>query len=219
MVQVTRHWLPDPNQRSAARLPRRVGLTQCSTGHLAAAHAWPSFHSGPSAVCRKAPVNANVRPRVNVRPYSPSDWERLCLIHDQARLDELRASGLIDAFLSLEETAENEGLFGGEVLLAELHGEVCGFVAYSEGELTWLYVEPAKYKQGVGRELLRHAIRASGGSMTTEVLVGNEPALALYRSEGFELERRVDGKLTGNEAFAASGFVLRRTAMNGRDDG
>ena len=63
MVQVARHWLPDPNQRSAASLPRRVGLTQCSTGHLAAARAWPSFHSGPSAVCRKAPVNANVRPR------------------------------------------------------------------------------------------------------------------------------------------------------------
>jgi hypothetical protein len=43
------------------------GLTQCSTGHLAAARAWPSFHSGPSAVCRKAPVNANVRPR-NAHP-------------------------------------------------------------------------------------------------------------------------------------------------------
>ena len=39
------------------------GLTQCSTGHLAAARPWPSFHSGPSAVCRKAPVNTNVRPR------------------------------------------------------------------------------------------------------------------------------------------------------------
>ncbi len=44
------------------------GLTQCSPGHLAAAHAWPSFHSGPSAVCRKAPVNANVRPRRNAKP-------------------------------------------------------------------------------------------------------------------------------------------------------
>ena len=44
------------------------GLTLCSTGHLAAARAWPSFHSGPSAVCRKAPVNTNVRPRRNAKP-------------------------------------------------------------------------------------------------------------------------------------------------------
>ena len=49
------------------------GLTLCSTGHLAAARTWPSFHSGPSAVCRKAPVTLYVRPsnacpwRVTVR--------------------------------------------------------------------------------------------------------------------------------------------------------
>ena len=47
---------------SSHRASSARGLTQCSTGHLAAAHAWPSFHSGPSAVCHKAPVNANVRP-------------------------------------------------------------------------------------------------------------------------------------------------------------
>jgi hypothetical protein len=48
--------------------------------------------------------------------------------------------------------------------------------------------------------------------VTTEVLVGNEPALNLYLSEGFRVLRRVDGKLTGNEIFAASGYVLQRTS-------
>lgn len=145
-----------------------------------------------------------------LRPYSPDDWKRLCVIHDAARVDELEASGLAAAFLTLEATAENEGLFDGEVVVAEVEGEVCGFVAYAEGELSWLYVEPAKYRQGVGRQLLRHAIRASGGNVSTEVLVGNEPALSLYLSEGFQVQRRVDGRLTGNEAFAASGYVLQR---------
>jgi ribosomal protein S18 acetylase RimI-like enzyme len=149
---------------------------------------------------------------MNLRPYAPSDWERLCRIHDAARIYELQASGLADAFLSLEQTAENEGLFDGEVIVAEIQGEVCGFAAYAEGELTWLYVEPARHKQGIGRQLLRHATKASGGNMSTEVLVGNEPALALYLSEGFKVLRRVDGKLTGNETFAASGYVLQRTA-------
>lgn len=57
---------------------------------------------------------------MNLRPYSPGDWERLCAIHDAARVHELQASGLADAFLSLEQTAENEGLFDGEVVVAVL---------------------------------------------------------------------------------------------------
>jgi ribosomal protein S18 acetylase RimI-like enzyme len=148
---------------------------------------------------------------MNLRPYLSEDWERLCIIHDAARMHELRASGLAEAFLSLEQTAGGEGLFDGEVVVAEIEHEVCGFVAYSKGELHWLYVDPTRYKQGIGRHLLRHAIHASAGKMSTEVLVGNDAALALYLSEGFTVERRVDAKLTGNEAFSASGYVLRRT--------
>ncbi len=148
---------------------------------------------------------------MTLRPYTSADWERLCVIHDAARRHELQASGLSDAFLTLEQTAENEGLFDGEVIVAELAGEVCGFAAYTDGELTWLYVDPSKYKQGIGRRLLRHAITASAGNMCTEVLLGNEAALALYLSEGFKIEERVDGKLAGNESFPASGYLLRRT--------
>lgn len=44
----------------------------------------------------------DVRPRMNLRPYLPEDWDRLCLIHDAARMHELRASGLVEAFLTLE---------------------------------------------------------------------------------------------------------------------
>jgi GNAT superfamily N-acetyltransferase len=147
-----------------------------------------------------------------VRPYSAADWSRLCAIHDAARKDELSASGLLDAFLSLEQTAENEGLFDGTVLIYEEQGEVSGFVAFAGNELTWLYVHPSAYRRGVGRVLLQQAVKACGGSMTTEVLVGNESALQLYLSEGFRVLKRVDGKLTGNETFAASGYVLQRTA-------
>jgi ribosomal protein S18 acetylase RimI-like enzyme len=101
---------------------------------------------------------------MKLRPYSPSDWERLCIVHDAARVFELEARGLSAAFLTLEATAKNEGLFDGDVVVAEAAGEVCGFVAYAEGELTWLYVEPSRFKQGIGRRLLRHAINASGGT-------------------------------------------------------
>jgi hypothetical protein len=59
---------------------------------------------------------------------------------------------------------------------------------------------------------LRAAIAACDGNLTTEVLVGNEAALALYLGEGFTILRRADGKLAGHEAFAASGYVLQRVA-------
>jgi ribosomal protein S18 acetylase RimI-like enzyme len=149
---------------------------------------------------------------MKIRPYSPNDWVLLCAIHDAARLHELQAAGLSDAFLTLEKTAENEGLFDAEVFVAEIDGQVHGFAACAEGELTWLYVEPKSFRRGIGRQLVRYAIHLSGGNLSTEVLMGNESALNLYLSEGFKIIRRCDGKLVGNESFAASGYVLQRIA-------
>ncbi|MEM6424563.1 MAG: GNAT family N-acetyltransferase [Cyanobacteria bacterium P01_D01_bin.128] len=82
-------------------------------------------------------------------------------------------------------------------------------MAYSDAELTWLYVNPQVYKKGVGRLLVRHAIADSTSAMELEVLEGNTPALKLYFSEGFKIIKRTEGKLVGNEGFAASGLVLR----------
>jgi ribosomal protein S18 acetylase RimI-like enzyme len=123
-------------------------------------------------------------------------------------MDELRASGLTAAFLTLEQTAQNEGLFDRTVIVAEENERIMGFVAFTKDELSWLYVDPAAYRRRIGRALTRHAIAACDGAMSAEVLVGNEPALQLYLSEGFKILKRVDGRLTGNEAFAASGYVL-----------
>ncbi|MEL6191020.1 MAG: toprim domain-containing protein, partial [Bacteroidota bacterium] len=47
---------------------------------------------------------------VDIRPYQSTDWPRLCEIHDASRLDELKLSVGTEAFLTLEQTAENEGL-------------------------------------------------------------------------------------------------------------
>ena len=149
---------------------------------------------------------------VNTRPYQSTDWSRLCEIHDATRLDELSLTVGIDAFLTLEQTAENEGLFDDKLVVAEVDGIVQGFVAYSDAELTWLYVDPQSYKRGVGRALVRHAIADSTSAMELELLEGNTPALSLYLSEGFRVIKRIEGKLEGNEDFAAVGLVLRHEA-------
>jgi len=148
---------------------------------------------------------------MRIRQYTTDDWNRLCEIHDAARKFELSAAGLLDAFLTLEETAEEEGLFDSQLIVAEVNNKVQGFAAFTEGELTWLYVDPRMYRKGIGRFLLQHVIAACGGKLQTEVLVGNEAALALYLTEGFVVQQRTDGKLAGNESFAASGYLLSRS--------
>lgn len=145
---------------------------------------------------------------MRVRKYVPSDWTHLCVIHDAARQQELLVSGLLNAFLNLEQTAENEGLFDGLVLVAEDKNERLGFIAISDNEITWLYVSRAHQRQGVARLLVRAALESATGPVSLEVLSGNDAALNLYLSEGFEVVKQVNGKLTGNEAFAASGLVL-----------
>lgn len=147
-----------------------------------------------------------------IRPYESTDWPQLCRIHDAARLDELRASAGEAAFLTLEQTFENEGLFEGRVDVAVRDAAVLGFIAFNPDELTWLYVDPAHYGQGVGRALLRHAFAHAAPVFATEVLEGNERALGLYLSEGFVVLERVTGRLTGNESFPATGYVLERRA-------
>ena len=122
----------------------------------------------------------------------PADCGPLCEIHDAARRDELEASGLVAT-----------------ILVAEQSAQVLGFAAYTEEELTWLYVDPRRYRQGVGRRLVRAVVQASKRPLSLDVLVGNEAALALYLSEGFSGVKQVSGKLAGNERFPATAHVLR----------
>lgn len=149
---------------------------------------------------------------IRLRQYQPKDWNAIATIHDRARLDELKASVGVEAFLSLAETAENEELFEGEVWVACDDDIVVGFVAFVDDEVTWLYVLPDRYRQGIGRRLLRQAISliANGGSIVyTSVLSGNDAALNLYQSEGFEIIETKTGKLNGNESFPATGYTLQ----------
>jgi len=145
-----------------------------------------------------------------IRPYLASDWQRICAVHDAARKFELEASGLADAFLTLEETGEAEGLFDATLLVAVVDGEVAGFAGFTEDEVTWLYVDPARYRQGIGRALLESVLREAGRPMSLDVLVGNTAALALYQSAGFKIVDTISGKLAGNEQFAATAHVLHK---------
>jgi ribosomal protein S18 acetylase RimI-like enzyme len=146
---------------------------------------------------------------VNIRAYIPDDWPRVCQIHDAARRDELAAAGLSAAFLTLEQTAGNEGFHDYAIRVAAMEGVVVGFVAFTSDELAWLYVDPLTYGRGVGSALIRDALAQTRSPMTAEVLDGNAAAIAVYRKAGFEVVGSEQGRMPGNESFAVSVTLLR----------
>ncbi|RJF85894.1 GNAT family N-acetyltransferase [Sphingomonas cavernae] len=145
-----------------------------------------------------------------IRDYVSGDWDVIAHVHDRARLDELWLTVGVDAFRPLAEIAHDEGLFDGTLCVAVLDGVVSGFIATDAGEIAWLYTDPDLYRRGIARRLLRHAIALWEGEMRVSVLVGNDPALALYRSEGFEIVETRDGNLQCFDDFPARGHILRR---------
>lgn len=146
---------------------------------------------------------------MKIRAYANEDWTRICEIHDAARKDELSSAGLEDAFLTMDEAAENEGFSEYEVLVAEIEGIAQGFAAFSDVELSWLYVDPRCYRMGVGSALVEAALLATGEALSVEVLDGNGPALSFYKKAGFAVVGRASGRMPGNERFAVSVTQLR----------
>ena len=141
---------------------------------------------------------------ITIRKYRSSDWADIEKVHDAARKEELRLAGLEEAFLPLKIAAEREDLFGYELYVAEWEGEPAGFVACSDDELAWLYVHPRFFRRGIGRTLAREALRHMGRPVWVEVLKGNAPAAALYRSLGFCEKESCSGRMPGNERFSVT---------------
>jgi len=147
-----------------------------------------------------------VKPAATIRSYLSSDWEQVCTVHDQARVQEL-SRGSVDprAFRPMAEVAERDEFFVSETLVACIGVSVIGFVSWHDAYISWLYVSPANQRRGVGGLLLDAALRHIGPQAWTNMVGGNEPALALYRAAGLEV---VWTRPTDCDGFPCSGVRL-----------
>ena len=135
---------------------------------------------------------------ITIREYEDSDWLAASTIHDKARPIELDGSCEKEAFLSLDEDKNGLRSFMSSTKhVACKNKKVVGFVGIKEREITWLYVEPSEFGQGIGRHLLKFALEIIGGEATTSVLEGNHSARALYQSEGFRVASKVRSENNG----------------------
>jgi ribosomal protein S18 acetylase RimI-like enzyme len=95
---------------------------------------------------------------------------------------------LLDA-LSVEERTRRwtAHLAGVATTLVACAPDVVGFSTLIDREITSLYVDPDRWRQGVGSELLRETLTAAGrGDVTLWVLARNDAAVSFYERFGFE---------------------------------
>ena len=147
---------------------------------------------------------------LSYREYQEKDWESICRIHDLARPDELSGSCDPRGFIPIEQDAEVEDLKKCRKFVACEDQQIVGFVGVDDDYLAWLYVNPTHYGKGVGRELLRIGLREIGGDAWTIVLDGNQRAISLYLSEGFQEVRRFAGD---NNGYPCTCLRLERKAL------
>lgn len=147
-----------------------------------------------------------------IRNYLEEDFPALCLIHDAARKQELSVANLDDAFLPLKIAAQREDLFSYQILVAEKAGSVRGFIAFTENEIAWLYVDPAYQRQGIASQLISAALeKMPAEKIYLEVLKGNDRAKRLYEHFGFGVVSEESGKMPGNESFDVTVYVMSKT--------
>lgn len=79
----------------------------------------------------------------------------------------------------------------GQVIIAELDGVIAGFAAIVGGELDGLFVEPDRWREGIGATLVdaaTHEARRKGLALT---VIANPTARAFYEHCGFSAEGEV----------------------------
>lgn len=138
--------------------------------------------------------------KIQIRKFQETDFDDLCVIHDQARKQELKAANLEAAFKPLKIAAIEEDLFLYNIYVAAIDEKIVAFVAFSDDELAWLYVDPSFQKQGIGSKLIEFSLTKMKRPAYLEVLTGN-PAKSLYLHKGFKFLQHESGKMPGNETF------------------
>jgi GNAT superfamily N-acetyltransferase len=81
-----------------------------------------------------------------------------------------------------------EQVESGQVMVAELDGNIAGFAAIVGGELDGLFVEPALWRRGVGAALVEAATLLARRRGLSLSVVANPAAREFYEKCGFMIE-------------------------------
>lgn len=147
-----------------------------------------------------------------IRHYEASDWSEVCRVFDLAKPLELATAGVEGAFVPLAKHEASLQLFARSKVYVWAEGSaVRGFAGHTGAYIGWLFVEPNACRKGIGRALLRRVTARIDGQPWLWVMKSNHGALALYRSEGFEI---VEEQQRGNDGRPYAAVKLARKRAN-----
>jgi ribosomal protein S18 acetylase RimI-like enzyme len=156
------------------------------------------------SIARKG-VRVRIPPRaLTIRAATPADARAIAEVHVASWRAGYR--GLISdevlARLSVDQRhAQWETILADGRTTVLVAGDVAGFVAFERDtrEIRALYVDPPRFRTGIGTALLQAAHDRLAGDVALWVLEGNEAALAFYRRHGYEVDGAKAHDATGVE--------------------
>lgn len=95
--------------------------------------------------------------------------------------------------LDIVEAVFHRRLTDTEMFVAEIEGQVVGFITVLPGEIEDLYLHPDYHRRGIGSALLQEGLSRAGAPTRLWVFQENRAARAFYESHGFLLEFETDG--------------------------
>lgn len=123
-----------------------------------------------------------------IRDYQESDWSGVCRVYDASRPLELASAGVEASFVPLARDPRRIASFTASVMVVWHEANtVTGFACHRGDYISGLFVDPASFRKGIGRALLRNLVPRMPGEPWLWAAKGNLAAVALYRGESFEI--------------------------------
>ena len=124
---------------------------------------------------------------------------RLAEPHEREELEDLQRRASLELPEYREQLIENPDAIhlplsqvaNGQVIVAELDGEIAGFAAVVGGELDGLFVEPDLWGLGIGKTLVDAATHEARRKGFTLSVIANPRAQKFYERCGFATEGEV----------------------------
>jgi ribosomal protein S18 acetylase RimI-like enzyme len=131
------------------------------------------------------------------RKYCPQDFESICEIFSLSKKVEMSYSGIGIEIISLEKDEKLKSDFdNSQIIVAVLGEEILGFAGNNNDYISFMFVHPDYFGKGIGKALIMEVL-INSQHVHLAVLKENIPAINLYKSFGFKIEKEFEGVYNG----------------------
>jgi ribosomal protein S18 acetylase RimI-like enzyme len=149
---------------------------------------------------------------MKLRKFKKDDWNKIKVIYDLSKPDEMRGSVDLRAIIPIEKDENGLILFKeSQILVVEEYDTILGFGGYKGNYISWLFIHPSHRRRGVAHMILNHILDQLSGPIKLNVGKYNEAAKSLYFKLGFKVEREFTGNFNGYKSEALT-LCLHKTS-------